>query len=58
MVEVRVKAEVAVWVGEPLSVSLTVKLAVVWEVGVPVMMPVVLERERPEGSAPAVIDQV
>ena len=54
----RVKAAEAVRAGLPESVSLTVKLAVPAEVGVPVMAPVVLQRARPVGRAPWEIDQV
>ena len=55
---VMVKAEEAVRAGEPASVSVTVKLAVPAEVGVPVMAPVVLERVRPEGRAPCEMDHL
>ncbi len=54
---VMVKAAVAVRAGEPESVSVTVKLVVPTELGVPLMTPL-LDSVSPAGKAPCVSDQV
>ena len=51
-------ATVFVWTGEPLSLTVAVKLEVPLVVGVPEMIPVVAARESPAGRLPAVIDHV
>jgi hypothetical protein len=47
-----------VWTGEPLSLTVAVKLEVPLVVGVPEMMPVVAAKVSPAGRLPEVIDQV
>lgn len=44
--------------GEPLSVTVAVKLDVPLVVGVPEIIPVVAARVSPAGNVPTVIDQV
>ena len=53
-----VKATDFVWVGELLSLTVAVKLDVPPEVGVPEIVPVLAEIDKPAGSWPDVIDQV
>jgi hypothetical protein len=45
-------------VGFEASVTVTVKLKVLWEVGVPEMRPVLALRVVPGGRLPALIDQL
>jgi hypothetical protein len=47
-----------VWTGEPLSLTIAVKLDVPLVVGVPEMIPVVAAKVSPAGRLPEVIDQV
>ena len=47
-----------VWTGEPLSLTVAVKLDVPLVVGVPEMIPVVAAKVSPAGRLPEVIDQV
>ena len=44
--------------GEPASVTVAVKVDVPLAVGMPEMMPVAAEMERPAGRLPETIDQV